>query len=708
MTIIVRKTAFAVAIFGSLLGSLGVGPLSAQSFTLPQVMSGGFSSELKASPQGSRLAWIENHQGKRNLWVTEVSGDHATALQVTAYDKDDGQNLGDVAWTPDGRNVIYARGGDFEFPDRAFPNPALLPEGVDQVIWMVSADGKQTRKLAEGRSPTVSPDGKLVAFLSKGQLWTLALNDASAKPVVLFHARGDISPALWSPDSKSVAFVSKRGDHGFVGVYNLTAQTITYMDPSTTSDDAPVWSPDSKSLAYVRVPPSTSTIFKPKRTAEPWSIHIADAATGTGRQLWLAAKGPGSAFHALATDQQLFWTAGNQIIFPWESDGWEHLYAIPVAGGKVTPLTPGAFEVEHASISEDGAKIVFSSNQDDIDRRHIWEINTKTGNPTVKQLSHGESIEVFPVITSGGVVAALHSTARKPIHPALLADNGSAHDVAPQLVPAEFPADKLVVPQQVMVTAADGMQIHGQLFLPPGGANQRHPAVVFFHGGSRREMLLGWHYMDYYANAYAMNQYLASQGYVVLSVNYRSGIGYGLDFREALNYGAAGASEYNDVMGAGLYLKNRPDVDPAHIGAWGGSYGGFLTAMALSRSSDLFAAGVDMHGVHDWNDTIRNFQASYNPADDPNAARLAWESSPLSSVKNWRSPVLLIQGDDDRNVRFSNTVRLAAALREQGVEFEEHVFPDEIHGFLMYRSWLTAYTLSADFLNRHLKSTTGH
>jgi dipeptidyl aminopeptidase/acylaminoacyl peptidase len=228
---------------------------------------------------------------------------------------------------------------------------------------------------------------------------------------------------------------------------------------------------------------------------------------------------------------------------------------------------------------------------------------------------------------------------------------------------------------------------------------------VFFHGGSRRQMLLGWHYMDYYSNAYAMNQYLASLGFIVLSVNYRSGIGYGLDFREALNYGAAGASEFNDVMGAGLYLRGRADVDSAHIGVWGGSYGGYLTAMALAKASDLFAAGVDMHGVHDWNLELKNWQADFNPNADPNAARIAWESSPLAYVKDWKSPVLLIQGDDDRNVQFANTVRLAAALRAQGTPFEEHVFPDEIHGFLLHRDWLTAYTMSADFFQRHLGIT---
>jgi dipeptidyl aminopeptidase/acylaminoacyl peptidase len=216
-------------------------------------------------------------------------------------------------------------------------------------------------------------------------------------------------------------------------------------------------------------------------------------------------------------------------------------------------------------------------------------------------------------------------------------------------------------------------------------------------------MLLGWHYNYYYRNAYAMNQYLANQGYIVLSVNYRSGIGYGMQFREALNYGATGASEFQDVVGAGLFMRNRPEVDPQRIGLWGGSYGGYLTAMGLARASDLFAAGVDMHGVHDWNIVIRNFVPAYDAGAKPDAARLAFESSPLSSVKTWRSPVLLIHGDDDRNVPFSETVHLVEALRKQGVEFEQLIFPDEIHDFLTQADWLRAYHASVDFFDKHLK-----
>ncbi len=261
----------------------------------------------------------------------------------------------------------------------------------------------------------------------------------------------------------------------------------------------------------------------------------------------------------------------------------------------------------------------------------------------------------------------------------------------------------MVTPQQVIFSASDGLQIHGQLFLPTNAGSGKHPALIFFHGGSRRQMLLGWHYMDYYSNAYGMNQYLASLGYIVLSVNYRSGIGYGLNFREAENYGATGASEYNDVTGAGLYMARRPDVDPKRIGVWGGSYGGYLVALALARSSDLFAAGVDFHGVHDWSargGSVAN--PSFDADKQRDQMRLAFESSPMASIKTWRSPVLLIQGDDDRNVDFTQMIHLVEALRKQGTEFEELVIPDEVHTFLMERSWLKAYHAAADFFARKL------
>jgi dipeptidyl aminopeptidase/acylaminoacyl peptidase len=223
-------------------------------------------------------------------------------------------------------------------------------------------------------------------------------------------------------------------------------------------------------------------------------------------------------------------------------------------------------------------------------------------------------------------------------------------------------------------------------------------------------MLLGWHYMDYYANDYATNQYLASRGFIVLSVNYRLGIGYGHAFHFPEGGGARGASEYQDVLAGAKLLQQRSDVDPARIGIWGGSYGGYLTALALGRNSDVFAAGVDIHGVHDWDrfgSPAPELHAAWagdgiSENDLKQAARTSFLASPVSAVSTWKSPVLLIHGDDDRNVEFHQTVDLERRLAEHGVATEQLVIPDDIHGFLLFRTWTAVTNAAGEFLERKL------
>ncbi len=693
-------------------------PGCAQGFTIEQALSAPFANELRAAPAKGRLAWVANLGGRRNLWVADPgSGGAYVSRQVTHYGDDDGQELSAPEWTPDAGSLVYVRGSSAQGEGHPVPNPAWFTKGAQQQIWIVGVAGGEPQLLAEGNAPAVSPDGKLMAYVAKGQVWTLKLGEAGAmphpaskdplagtpKPEQLVQTRGSARNLRWSPDSTRLAFVSSREDHSFIAVFSLAGKTMTYLDPSTDGDESPVWSADSSRVAYLRIPYQKETLlFVPHRTALPWSIRVTEVNSGKSRQIWCAAEGKGSAFRETASRDQLLWTAGDQIVFPWERDGWLHLYAVPAAGGEAAPLTPGDFEVEHVNLSADGKTAVFDSNEDDIDRRHVWRIAFDGGAKHAQAVTSGSGIETQPVVASDGTVAVLRSDAQVPIRAAVV-HGGTLVDLAPQAIPAGFPGEHFVTPQQVIFPAADGLAIHGQLFLPPGWkSGERRPAAIFFHGGSQRQMLLGWHYMEYYSNSYAMNQYLASKGYVVLSVNYRSGIGYGLDFREALNYGADGASEFNDVLGAGLFLKNRPEVDPKRIACWGGSYGGYLTALALARASDLFAAGVDMHGVHDWNLEIPTFNPTYDPREHADFARLAFESSPIASVDTWRSPVLLIHGDDDRNVPFAETVQLVEALRKQKVDFEELIFPDEIHDFLLRRDWVRAYTASADFLERKM------
>jgi len=675
-------------------------PAGAQApFDVEDVLSYSFASGLVAASSADRIAWIENERGARNVWI--ASGPSWEGRSLTSFLDDDGQEISSLAFTHDGQSLLFVRGGA---PNRQgeVPDPLSTTDEEERAVWVVSVDGGEPRKVIDGGGFAPAPDAPRLAYARGREIFVIDLEEG-AEPTRIARIRGSAGSLAWSPDGARLAFVSNRGDHAFVGVVEPGGGQVNYLDPSVARDGSPAWSPDGRRIAFLRTPNERVVhMFAPRREALPFSIRVADVATGEAREIWKADEGVGSAFSGINASNQLFWGAGDRIVFPWEGDGWKHLYSIPAAGGRATLLTPGAFEVQFAGLAPDGETVVYDSNQDDIDRKHVWRVGV-SGDAPPTLLTPGSGLEWGGVVTGAGTVALHAASTSVPAHTVVLVD-GRLRRVSPD-VPASFPEDRMVTPEQVVFRAADGMAIHGQLFLPPGArAGDRHPAVLFFHGGSRRQMLLGFHHRGYYHNTYAMNQLLANAGYVVLSVNYRSGIGYGMEFREALNYGATGASEFNDVLGAGLYLQSRDDVDPDRIGLWGGSYGGYLTALGLARASDLFKAGVDIHGVHDWNVVINGFRPSYEPEDYPEFSRVAFESSPMAFLDGWRSPVLIIHGDDDRNVPFRESVDLAESLGRRGVEFEQLVFPDEVHGFLLHRNWEAAFEATLDFFERRLQS----
>ena len=489
-------------------------------------------------------------------------------------------------------------------------------------------------------------------------------------------------------------------------------QPLRYLAPSTSRDSDFAWSPDGHRVLFVRRPGAGGVPSLQPRP-QPWSLWVADAASGAGHEAWHSGNAMKDGIPGIAGNLPPSWADGDRLVFMGYQDGWPHLYAVAASGGAATLLTPGAFMVEHAALTPDRRAIVYSANTGsdrlDIDRRHLFRVPVDAASP--QALTSGSTIDWSPVVTSDGrFVVCLRSDAQHtPLPLALPLDGGAARTIAADHVPADFPASRLVTPQQIVFKSSDGLEVHGQLFKAAGSSAKR-PALVYVHGGPPRQMLLGWHYMGYYAHDYAVNQYLASRGFVVLSVNYRLGIGYGYDFHRPENAGARGASEYLDVIAGAHYLQGRDDVDAKRIGIWGGSYGGFLTALALGRNSDVFATGVDIHGVHNWDwrpGPPANLKAAFagdgiTEDDVRRVERLSYESSPISAVGTWSSPVLLIQGDDDRNVDFHQTVDLEQRLRARGVKVESIVIPDDIHDFLRFQSWETVGKAVTGYLERTL------
>ncbi len=659
-----------------------------------------FLSELTAPEQGGALAWIEMREGVRNVWL--AGGPDYAPRKLTNGTADDGIELAELAFSPDGKVLAWVRGGgegNSWAAGFAAPNPGSLAQPPTQDV-MASVDGTAPVRLGEGSEPVVSAQGR-IAYIKDNQAWAVDPR-GTVKPEKLFTDRGKVSSLVWSPDGRKLAFVSARGSHSFIGVYAGPDQPIVWLAPSTGTDADPAWSPDGTRVAWSRRAGTADILATPlKEQPNPFAVWSADVASGEGKQLWRSPATLNGSYPQVPDGLFLNWSAPDLLSFRAELDGWAHLYALPAKGGEPRLLTPGDCMVEHVRTVPGGGALTYDSNcgkaPGDIDRRHVSRVSLADGK--LADLTGGTGIEFVSASAGKDATAWIASTPTTPMR-VMFSQGGKPRALGEAGAP--YAPKGMVVPKPVTFTAADGIAVHGQLFQAPGA--KAEPALIFVHGGPPRQMLLGWSYMDYYTHAYAMNQYYAAHGYTVLSVNYRLGIGYGRAFQHPQGGGVAGNTEYRDVLAGAKFLAAQPGVDPKRMGIWGGSYGGLLTAHALAMNSDLFKAGVDFHGVHDWTmypERINRPQR-YEQGDYELAMKTAFESSPVSELKGWKSPVLLISGDDDRNVRFDQTVDLARRLAAQGTRFEELVLPNEIHGFLRHQSWTKADAASVRFLEREL------
>jgi dipeptidyl-peptidase 4 len=672
-------------------------------------------SGVRISDDGGTVIFVRGTGVNRDGWVANPSADPDGPERAVWAARTAGKT---PAWrvvrdavnpelAPDGSSILFVKDGQI-YRARVSPvRPVSARDRGDDAF--ITEWGVQS-------APKWSPDGRKIAFVSTRTDHSFILVYDMATRTVQYIAPSvdfDASP-LWTSDSKSIYFVRRPGlpfaqqaqaGGGGIGVPNGPAFQPGAANAAAGRGGRGQADAAGPSGADAAPPPRVADIpglsqatFKGGYTLSVWK---GDVATGGAVEVWH--NEPNDRTFTTFANLRL---AGNYLLVPWNVGGgrgrgapppaqppgavdeWERYYSIDLSVPNAKPVllttTDGLIEDQTSvAVSADGKTVYYCTNAKDIERRHIWSVPVSGGAP--RQVTPGEGIETSPTpLASGRTLATLSADWKMPqsvgVWRLMSADaSASAQKI---VFPASYqalPMDAHVKPELVLTKAADGLEIRNQLFVPrdlkPG---ERRPAIVFVHGGPVRQMLLGYHYMQFYHWAYGINQWLADQGYVVLSINYRGGIGYGRSFRNAPNTGGRGNAEYQDVLAGGKYLQSRADVDPDRIGIWGLSYGGVLTAQALARNSDIFKAGVDLAGVHLWGSSL-----------DPDA--VSFKSSVVGAIDGWKSPVLLVHGDDDRNVAFQQTTGLVQLLRQRDVYYELIVFPDDTHESMLHSRWL--YTL---------------
>ncbi|NOT09535.1 MAG: prolyl oligopeptidase family serine peptidase [Gemmatimonadales bacterium] len=383
------------------------------------------------------------------------------------------------------------------------------------------------------------------------------------------------------------------------------------------------------------------------------------------------------------------WLPGNQgLWFVNEATGYSHLYTIDPNGGNRRQRTAGKWEVLAAELSVDRTRWTLHTSEVSPFERHAYLLPVADG-PMVRLTSEvgGHTVELSP---DGKLMADVYSTANRPGELFVQAARMGAPKNQLTLSPtAEWLTGPWIKPEIVNIPASDGVNVPARIYRPSDvGAQPNGAAVIFVHGAGYLHNV--HNYWSTYFREYQFNHLLASKGYVVLDIDYRASAGYGRDWRTAI-YRWMGGRDLQDHVDGSKWLQKTYNIDPERIGIYGGSYGGFITLMALFTAPKDFGAGAALRSVTDWAHYNHGYTAQIlnEPQEDSVAYR---KSSPIYFAEGLEDPLLMLHGMVDVNVHFQDIVRLQQRLIELGkTNWELAAYPLEDHGFVRPDSWTDEY-----------------
>ena len=539
----------------------------------------------------------------------------------------------------------------------------------------------------------VSPDGRFVAY-------RLFKQPANAKNTVVpnyvtesgFTTDINGRTKVGAPQSTSEFYIFDKEKDTVLsvktadipGIYDLPDYAKDYPSkdtgrrkpmPRSVSFRGPVWNEDgTKAVVEVRSADNK----------DRW-IMLLDPATATLKNLdrqrdeaWVG--GPG----IFSLPQ---WIDENTILFQSEADGYSHLYKMDVNAGTRTQLTKGSYEISNLQLSKDKKSVYYTANDLHPGDYRVYRLSVNGG--TAERLTTQAGISRFTLSPDEKNMAVLYSYSNKPWELYLQETKAAAksQQITSLALSDEFKSYSWRDPEIVTFTARDGATVYARLFKPATQAASK-PAVIFVHGaGYLQNVHKGW---STYFREYMFNNLLADKGYTVLDIDYRGSEGYGRAWRTGI-YRHMGGKDLDDQVDGANYLVKNHNVDPKRIGIYGGSYGGFMTLMAMFTQPNVFAAGAGLRSVTDW--AHYNHGYTSNILNEPYNDSLAYKrSSPIYYAEGLKGRLLMCHGMVDQNVHFQDIVRLTQRLIELGKSnWELAVYPVEDHGFVEASSWTDEY-----------------